>query len=70
MDSKAKESYFITPTAQRRFKVWLIDNNLNINSFAKKIGVSRQYIERVIKGQISITPKVREWFKKGGYELL
>ena len=68
--SETKTSHYITAQAKRRFNIWLLDNNLTVNSFAKKVGVSRQYIQSALNGKISITSTVREWFKKGGYELL
>ena len=65
-----KDSYYITETARKRFKRWLFNNDLSFNQFAKRCGVSRQYLERAIKGGRPITPSVREYIKKGGYELL
>ncbi len=67
---KKKPGHYITPAAKRRFEIWLLDNKLSINKFAKQAGCSRQYLTRALDGQISITNTVREWFKKGGYELL
>lgn len=65
-----EKKYFITPQAKRRFNIWLLDNNLTLTQFAKKCGCSRQYLSRSLSGERPITPTVREWFKKGGYELL
>jgi len=65
-----KDGNYITQAALLRFKTWLWEQNLTVNKFAKKCGVSRQYIERVLHGQTKITASVREWFLKGGYELL
>ena len=63
-------SYKITDAAKKRFKVWLVQNDLNIGSFAEKCGCKRQYIQRVLGGSINVTPHVIEVFKKGGYDLL
>lgn len=65
-----KDGYFITKQAHTRFKKWLVDKNLTVNKFAKGCGCSRQYIERVLKGDAKITPSVIEHFKKGGYDCL
>lgn len=65
-----KEGYFITKQAYTRFKKWLVDKNLTVNKFAKQCGVSRQYLEQVLKGNKKITSSVLETFKKGGYEML
>ena len=65
-----KEGYYISESAAKRFKLWLFKNNMSLNQFAKKAGCSRQYLTRALNGQIKITSVVREWFKKGGYELL
>ena len=68
--SRPVVNYKITPAAKKRFKKWLFDNELTITSFARRCGVSRQYIDSVVKGKNTITPTVIAWFKKGGYELL
>lgn len=65
-----KNSYYITDTARKRFKRWLFNNELSFRQFAMRCGVSRQYLEKAIKGQIPINETVREHFKTGGYELL
>lgn len=67
---KKIDGYFITDEAKRRFRIWLLDNKLSMNKFAKKAGASRQYFEQVLNRKIKVTPNVIEWFKKGGYELL
>lgn len=65
-----KCGHYITEAAAKRFRLWLFKNNMSLNQFAKKAGCSRQYLTRALKGQIKITQTVREWFLKGGYELL
>lgn len=70
MPVKYECSYFATPKAKRRFKIWLMDNELSITQFAAKCGVSRQYISSVIDGKIHVTPTVIATFKKGGYEII
>lgn len=65
-----KESHYITDAARKRFKLWLFKNDLSFNQFAKRCGVSRQLLDRVIKGNRPVTHTIREHFKKGGYELL
>ncbi len=65
-----KNGNYITEAARLRFKKWLLVNHLTVNSFAKKVGVSRQYLERILSGKVKITSSKREWFKKGGYDLI
>lgn len=65
-----KDGHYITPAAAKRFKRWLFNNEISLNQFAKRAGCSRQYLTKALDGQIKITNTVREWFLKGGYELL
>lgn len=64
------KSYKITESARKRFKVWLVKNNITLVEFAKKCEVSRNYIYKILNGQRNITKSVLETFRKGGYELL
>ena len=70
MNMRTKTYYIITERGRNRFKKWLIDKNMSMSEFARKIGVSRSYVSKVILGQEHITAKVRELFKKGGYDLI
>lgn len=63
-------SYKITEEAKKRFKHFLVDQDMSINDFAKKCGCKRQYINRVLCGTINITPHIIDIFKKGGYDLI
>lgn len=65
-----KPGNYITKAALIRFKKWLVVEDLTVNKFAQRCGVSRQYVERALKGEIKITDTVRNHFKDGGYELL
>lgn len=65
-----KEGHYITESARVRFKKWLVEKHLTVNSFAKGCACSRQYIEQILDGKRKITSSVREHFLKGGYELL
>lgn len=65
-----KQGYFITKQAFTRFKKWLVDKSLTVNSFAKQCGCSRQYIEQILAGKRKITKSVLDTFKKGGYTFL
>lgn len=67
---KKPEGHYITDAARLRFKKWLVINGLTVNKFAKGCDCSRQYLEQILSGKKRITSKVREHFKKGGYELL
>lgn len=62
--------YIITESGRIRFKKWLIDKNMSMSEFARSVGVSKNYISHIILGKTHITPKVRELFKKGGYEII
>ena len=66
---KRKPGHYITPAAKLRFQTWLLKNKLSMTQFAKQAGCSRQYLTKVLDGERSVTTSVREWFKKGGYEL-
>lgn len=63
-------SYYITEEAKEHFRKYLFDERISFAAFCKRAGVCRQYLDRAYKGQIPITPKIREAFKRGGYELL
>lgn len=63
-------SYTIKENAKKRFKVWLVQNDLTLRQFATKCGVSHQYVSQVVCGKRNITPNVIETFKRGGYELI
>lgn len=68
---KNKGNYYImTKSGCNRFKKWLLDQNLSQQEFANRCGISKQYLTLIIKGKSHITNRVREYFKKGGYELL
>ena len=57
-----KDSYYITETARKRFRRWLFNNELSFNQFSKRCGVSRQLLDRVIKGE-RFHPATRSlWF--------
>lgn len=68
--SRPIKNYKITPAAQKRFKRWLFEHDLSFSEFARRCGTTRQYLDNAIKGKITITPTVIEWFKKGGYDLI
>ena len=65
-----KVSYKITDQARIRFKKYLAGQEISITEFAKRCGVNRVYISKVINGKFSITPRVIEIFKTGGYDLI
>lgn len=69
-EKKEPKNYFITEEARRRFRRYLADENLSFAAFCRKTGATRQYLERVLKGELRCTEKAREYFKKGGYDLL
>lgn len=68
--ANTKDGYYVTPTARKRFRKWLVDQDITFNEFCKRAGGTRQYMDRIIKGKVKVTPKSREWFIKGGYTLL
>lgn len=65
-----KDNYYITKQAQERFRKYLFNERISFRQFCIRAGACRQYLDKAIKGEIPITPKIREYFKKGGYELL
>lgn len=67
---KNKNYYIMTESARTRFKIWLVKNKMTMEEFSGKIGVSKQYVSKIINGKSHITGKVIEKFRKGGYELI
>lgn len=68
---KNKGNYYImTKSGQKRFKHWLIEQEISQVEFAKRCGISKQYLYGIVTGKSHITQKVREQFKKGGYDLV
>lgn len=67
---KIIDSYYITDEARKKFRIWLVENDLTFTEFAKRCGASRQNLDLVVKGKRKITPTMKEWFKKGGYDQL
>lgn len=70
MEKKKVTFYIMTPIARKRFECWLIKNGITKKDFAEKCGISKQYLNGIISGKKNITQKVREQFKKGGYDLV
>ncbi len=68
--SNVKDGYYVTPAARKRFKKWLVEQDMTFTEFCKKVGGTRQYLDRVIKGQVKVTSTSRAWFEKGGYNCL
>lgn len=66
----ANDKYYITDKARERFRKYLFDERISFSEFARRCGVCRQYLDRVYKGKVPVTARVREHFKKGGYDLL
>ena len=52
---------------RRAFKIFLAVHDLTLSEFAKRCGVSKQYISSVVTGKAPITQSVRDTFIKGGY---
>lgn len=67
--SNIKEGFFITPKQNQKFKIWLVKNELSINGFAKKIGVSHQYISNILNGKAKFTESVKAKFEQAGCNL-
>lgn len=65
-----KSYYVATPVARKRFKKWLIENDLNYKKFSQMCGCSIAYISAVINGKRHITKSVIDKFHKAGYDLL
>ena len=63
-------SYTMTKSAVIRFKKWLVGKNMSMSEFARICGVSKQYISSVCCGKNYITPKCREIFARGGYNII
>ena len=65
-----KEGYFVTQAARVRFRKWLVEEDITFAEFCKRSGGCRQYMDRIIKGEVKVTATNRVWFEKGGYDLL
>ena len=68
--STRKDNYYITDKARERFRKYLFDERISFAEFCRRAGGCRQYLDRAYKGKIPITAKIREAFKRGGYDLL
>ena len=64
------KGYLMTERGRTRFKKWLVVHNISMSDFASQIGVSKQYVSNIVLGNRHITPRVRELFAKGGYDLI
>ena len=54
----------------KRFKIWLIQNDMVLKQFSNKCGYSISYISEVINGHKPIRDDIVAAFKKGGYDLV
>lgn len=63
-------NYRIKSAGNIRFRKWLLDKGITLTEFSKKVGVSHQYISKVLNGKTNVTDKVREIFSRGGYKLI
>ena len=53
----------------KRFKKWLIDNDMTIGVVADKLGVSYVYLYCIINGQRAVTKKLEEKLLKLGFNI-
>lgn len=60
---------FMTPAEKKRFEIWLLKNDMSLRGFAKKSGVSVQYLSQIINGKNAITDGVEKLFEKNGYKI-
>lgn len=49
-------------SVSKRIKIWLIINDLSQIDLAKRLGVSRVHLWKVLKGYRPATDEFREWF--------
>lgn len=68
--ANVKEGYYVTQAARIRFRKWLVEKEMTFAQFCKKSGGCRQYMDRIIKGDVKLTKTNRVWFEKGGYDML
>ena len=69
-NSMRSKYYKPTEEAISRFKTYLRDKDISMSEFARRMGVSKQYLSKILQGCYHITPRIRELFKKGGYEII
>jgi len=60
---------FMTTQQKLQFEIWLLKNNMSLRGFAKKSGVSVQYLSQIINGKNAITDGVIRLFEKNGYKI-
>ena len=62
-----KTKRYITSDEVKAFKKFLIDSDIDMSGFANRIGVSKQYISRIVHGETPITEKVIFMFGVAGF---
>lgn len=65
-----RKEYFVFEKEDRKaFKDFLKENNMTIEDFAKKCGISRQFLSGIINGHQRITQKIVDMFAKEGFRI-
>ena len=54
---------------RNRFRVWLIQENLDQNEVAKRLNVSTTYFSLILTGKRVLTDKIIKGLEKLGYEV-
>ena len=55
---------------RKRFRVWLIQENLDQNEVAKRLNVSTTYFSLVLTGKRVLTDKIIKGLEKLGYKVV
>lgn len=69
MKVKIKKSYYFEKDDRKAFKVFLIENDMNQEIFAKKCGISLGLLSSILFGKRAITEKNIEKFESLGLKL-
>ena len=69
MKIKTKTIKFFDREDEKKFRKWLIDNDLTIGDVADKLNVSYVYLHVVINGNRALTKKLEEKLNNLGFKL-
>ena len=64
-----KENRKFTEDDKIPFKIWLVKNRLSVKDFAKRCGVTHQYIYNIMNGKLTVSGSVLATFESGGYSI-
>lgn len=69
MKLKTKQYFYFERKDRVAFKVFLVENDYTLKSFAEKCGLSTSYLNAILNGKRPLTESVVESLSKGGYKI-